>query len=75
MCEQCGKCCHRGDFWQYSQHPLMQAIYQKMSYTKESGQCLMLEDNLCLIEKHLGKQHKPNICNTYDCKLPNNFKA
>ena len=77
MCNRCGKCCNRGDFWQYSKHPLIMrlgAMIPAVNISHEN-QCLCFEaPNTCLIEKYLGKEAKPDICNQYDCKTNPDFK-
>jgi len=71
MCKRCGKCCHRGDFWQLCKHPLIvefTKIMRQNKMIKEDGKCLMLADgNVCLIEKYLGRRWKPQVCLDYDC--------
>ena len=71
-CKQCGKCCNRGDFWHYSKHPLVQRIGAMVpaSNLSSSNQCyLLLYPNICLIEKYLGRDAKPEICKDYDCEV------
>jgi len=73
-CKQCGKCCHRGDFWQTSEHPFLQALAQQFRQEgfnmTENGMCLMLsQGNECLIEKHFGVKYKPKVCREYFCEI------
>ena len=74
MCQRCGKCCYRGDFWQLSEHPMIvEFAYNKnLKKINSDGQCLMLNGKDCMIEKYLGKSAKPDICNEYDCSKKNN---
>ena len=69
-CKQCGKCCHRGDFWQLSKHPILVQIYVLDEIRiEETGECLFLKDNECMIEKYLGRDAKPDVCKEYDCEV------
>lgn len=68
MCQRCGKCCHRGDFWYLTKHPLIAAIATMQFKSNDEGPCLMLDGKDCMIEKYLGKEAKPDVCNEYDCK-------
>jgi len=75
MCKQCGKCCHRGDFWQYSKHPLIGHFANSGVTCYDTGMCRMLENNKCMIEKYLGKDAKPDICKKYDCVTNPNLET
>jgi len=77
-CKQCGKCCHRGDFWQHSNHQFVKylatALRCKGSFVRrkllaDEGPCLMLTNhNFCAIEITLGRDAKPDICKEYECE-------
>ncbi len=75
-CKRCGKCCHRGDFWWASDHPLLVAIHLASDITcHEKGECLMLDSgNGCMIETYLGRDAKPDVCKEYDCEDKNDRK-
>ena len=75
MCQKCGKCCHRGDFWQLSKHPMIvEFAYNKnLNKINSEGVCLMLDGTDCMIEKYLGKSAKPEVCNAYDCSKKTGF--
>jgi hypothetical protein len=67
-CNRCGECCHRGDFWQYSEHPKIKALLPHVK-RREDGRCAMLiGGNICLIEALLGRGAKPDICKKYVCE-------
>ena len=67
MCKRCGRWCNRGDFWYLSEHPLVQK-FQFSGKRMDTGKCLMLNGNTCLIEKYLGRDAKPDICKEHDCE-------
>ena len=73
-CKRCGKCCHRGDFWQLSEHPKVKSFANEFSIHEEDGPCLMFRPergsikSYCLIEKLLGYDAKPNVCKEYNCE-------
>ena len=71
-CKRCGKCCHRGDFWYLSEHPLIKRLHLEARPQLDDGRCALLNtDNECMIEKYLGRDAKPDVCKEYDCEAEN----
>lgn len=58
--------------WTGSEHPVIKALFREWpsGHFSDDGQCAMLtiaDDGkpACLIELHLGKEWKPDVCNEY----------
>ncbi len=71
-CKRCGKCCQCGTIWTGSEHPIIKALFRAWpsGHFSDDGQCDMLtvaDDGkpACLLELHLGKEHKPEVCNRF----------
>ena len=72
-CKRCGKCCHRGDFWQYSYHEAIFSLVKKLRKQgkafAEEGRCQMLVgENICFLEAIFGRDAKPEVCKEYVCE-------
>ena len=85
-CRRCGKCCKNGDFWRGSSYPDIKSFATSMGLYQDrdedhidSGDCLMLkfegEMAVCLIEKHLGREFKPQVCKDYPVGVTDNNKC
>ncbi len=74
ICGRCGKCCKDvGTMWTGSTHPIIQELYALTPADRlsDSGRCGMLVfaapggRAVCYIEKHLGREFKPEVCREY----------
>lgn len=73
-CQRCGLCCNNiGTIWVHSEHPLVKTVAELVFVNDlfaDEGPCLFLaydssEQAICLIEKYLGHNAKPEVCQNY----------
>jgi hypothetical protein len=68
-CDRCGTCCGKFGMWVESPHPLMQRFLVLLNdRAVKAGCCPFCIDNICWLEKYLGRDAKPEVCRDYLCE-------